>query len=138
MEEEFATYEIALKLKELGFKKECLAFYDKNEDLHLISYGRVTYNNSHDSIAIHPYYRLVCSAPLWQQVIDWFREEHGVIIGYLNVNIKTDLQFMWSISTIKEIDLELPTMSDRCFGNYYKAREQAILKAIEICKTIKL
>ena len=32
MEKEFVTYELALKLKELGFNEPCIATYDEDED----------------------------------------------------------------------------------------------------------
>jgi hypothetical protein len=37
MEKEFISYEIALKLKELGFDEPCFDFYDNNQE------GRINY-----------------------------------------------------------------------------------------------
>ena len=68
MKKEFVTYEIALNLRELGFDKPCLATYHK--DLHTIIpiFAKFT-NQKH-----------ILKAPLWQQVIDWFREKHNILI----------------------------------------------------------
>lgn len=39
MQEQFVTYEIALKLKELGFNEPCFAYYDEEDINHnLIAY----------------------------------------------------------------------------------------------------
>jgi hypothetical protein len=58
MEKEFVTYEIALKLKELGFEEECLAYFEDKE----LTLGRLS------SVGKKRY----LIAPLWQQAIDWF------------------------------------------------------------------
>jgi hypothetical protein len=101
MNGQFCSYEISKRLKELRFKDECLGFYSKHDQFHLISYGRVSYNNTHDSICIHPLYKLDCSAPLWQQVIDWLREEHRfhiqiTPISYLNY---TKIAYFYNIGS---------------------------------------
>ena len=125
MEEQFVTYEIALKLKELGFNEKCFGYFGIQNEVKI----EISYNSDLNLIR-----RDFISAPLWQQVIDWLIEKHGIIIGYMNVNIHTNLEFMWCISTVEEIELNLPNKSERCFKDYQKAREQAILKAIELCK----
>ena len=71
MEKQFVTYDIALKLKLLGFAEECLAFYTPDSKELLPVYqeplkGYFTRASSNESI----------HAPLWQQVIDWFRDTH--------------------------------------------------------------
>jgi len=132
MEKEFVTYKIVKELKELGFKDECLGFYDKDKVLHLISYGRVSYNNTHDSIAIHPHYRLVCSAPLYQQVIDWLRDIHNIGI-YIDFTPKKTILFKETNMgySIDKIDSDTEKHNEIKFK---MAREQAILKAIELIK----
>ena len=35
MQEQFVTHEIALKLKELGFDKECLAWFAENKEIQI-------------------------------------------------------------------------------------------------------
>ena len=140
MEKQFVTYEIALSVKELGFNEECLACYSPhlgNGVFELTSKGSSNEKSSFNERFIKAGAVNGCSAPLWQQVIDWLREKHGIIIGFMNVNIHTNLEFMWCISTVEEIELNLPNKSERCFKDYPKAREQAILKAIELCQNKK-
>lgn len=66
----FVPYEIALKLKEKGFNELCLAnYYDEIEVGMMLTIGNkygYKYNQT--------------PAPLYQQVIDWFREKYGLYI----------------------------------------------------------
>ena len=122
MKEQFVTYVIAKKLKELGFDEECLGSY-----FEWPIPDRGTFELS---------LRGTVPAPLWQQVIDWFREEYNLHIG-ITVN-QFGYGFMFSI-----IDLiKYKCIHDLEGGpnekySYNKAREQAILKAIELCQKKK-
>lgn len=70
------------------------------------------------------------TAPLWQQVIDWLREKYGLHIdldnalgwGYGFIPVGTTLECDWA------------HFEDGHSWDYYEARKQAILKAIELCK----
>ena len=61
MEKEFVPYEIALKLKELGFDKPCLGVYYTKD-------GHVRKCEGDE----------IGDAPLYQQVFRWFREEYNI------------------------------------------------------------
>lgn len=134
MEKEVVTYEIAIKLKELGFNEECILYYtnDKliSEDeflYHIRNGSPLTYNCNEKScqtdwlnwggMSIIP-----TSAPLWQQVINFFMEKHNLCI----FTIKYDNEEFYS--TI------LNKWESSKFKSYEVAREQAILKAIELCQ----
>ena len=60
MEKEFVTYELAVKLKALGFDEECLSYYFNKQ----LSFGSKTA------------YGEVVEAPLYQQAFRWFREKY--------------------------------------------------------------
>lgn len=121
MEKQFVTYEIALKLKELGFDEDCLArFYMGEFQLEFSpeNYPYKEVNSFH--------------APLWQQAIDWFDETHGIVISYNNYRSG----FYWAEISNKKGEILTPLAL-----KYYSketAREQAILKAIQIVKERKL
>ena len=137
MKEQFVSYEIALKLKELGFDAGCLGDYyiipsDKTPNPNGEFLG-LKYED------VSSYTKLV-SAPLWQQVIDWFRNKYNLLIDSpkldeLNIG-------KWSVkitsldkSTVLEEFVDQPYWRlYRCFRTYEEAREQAILKAIELIK----
>jgi hypothetical protein len=69
MLKEFVTYEIAVKLRELGFDDYCLRYYYSNKQLS--DMGGVLCKNS-DICEGCP------AAPLWQQVRSWLLHNHGV------------------------------------------------------------
>ena len=109
MEEQFVTYEIALKLKELWFDEECFGYFrNRDKFLCLGADSRVQRDST--------------LAPLWQQVIDWFREKRDIHL-YLPKSVYGGYVYV--------VDAKY---SDTIYANFYDAREQAILKAIELCK----
>ena len=73
MKEQFVTYEIALKLKELGFDKFCFGLY-KNKKFYR-DYDTFQWDNFSDCI----------KTPLWQQVHS-FLDDNGVIISIIFVD----------------------------------------------------
>lgn len=113
MKKQFVTYEIALKLKELGFDERCLALYKSIDKC--LEYRKHYYRNK--SLPYNKY-----SAPLWQQVIDWFWDNHKILITQYLVPDKTET-IMWLVKS--NVD------------DYYNTKEQAILKAIELCQPEK-
>jgi hypothetical protein len=78
MKEQFVSYEIAKKLKELGFDEPCLGYYSDwgTQEPFLIS---CEYGQEKESCAIRRK-NYLCSAPLLQQALDWFRDKHKIHI----------------------------------------------------------
>jgi hypothetical protein len=69
MKDLFVPYELAVKLKEKGFEKPVLAFYDVDDATFSKPFTELENYNDSGSLV---------SAPLWQQVIDWLREDKGL------------------------------------------------------------
>ena len=127
MTEQFVTYEIALKLKELDFDEisrfgnQTSLYTKEGKHTFYANYGFM-YSGLSDGYIY---------APLWQQIIDWFREQYELSLEYnvcsnglYNVDIHsiTNSKFGYSVTVeINQLD-------------FYNAREQSILKAIEICQ----
>ncbi len=70
----FVNINLSRSLKNKGFDKECLACYDANGII--TSYSSdilkfVNYNSIGD----------VVSAPTYQEVIDWFRNKHNLLLS---------------------------------------------------------
>ena len=70
MKKEFVPYELALKIKELGFDEPCFGWYQwgsLKKEYHPLkeSSGNQSYMREED-----------CNAPLFQQVFRWFREKY--------------------------------------------------------------
>ena len=64
MEKEFVPYELAVKLKEIGFDEECFGAYHNENYLDLES-------EEYD-------YSYAVKAPLFQQAFRWFREKYNM------------------------------------------------------------
>ncbi len=84
---EFVTFDIAKKLKEKGFMKECLCYYiDKdlvyNKESPIANNQLWFSHNKFDNI----WHRDNVDAPTISQVLKWLREEkkHHIIIDYNN------------------------------------------------------
>ena len=79
MKKLFVPYEIALKLKELGFNEECFGEYRQfdGDTPYLQLYQDIDSCSTDDADYC---YTTECLAPLYQQVIDWFREKEIKII----------------------------------------------------------
>ena len=137
MKEQFVTYEIALKLKELGFDEECLAYFNNDKYRDLIC----TCENGMDGDFTVHHYSGDVNAPLWQQVIDWF-DNKNIIIG-IDINPGT---LFYRVHLYKRyyhnpgrLVIRKYFLSGE-FNNFIskeEARKQAILKAIELCKEKK-
>lgn len=81
MTKEFTTYEIAVKLKELGFDEECLGIWKINGDDADLNYKSTLNFKSQEQVDY--VYGNTILAPLWQQAINWIRCEKGIDL-YVN------------------------------------------------------
>lgn len=119
MKKEFVTYEIALKLKELGFDEECFRwwcwingsianFYD-----YRISNSQLIELNNHKNN---------CAAPLWQQAESFLRTK---ILFHI---VFREDGWYWEVLHKEHFS------KNGNFKTYEEAREQAILKCMELLK----
>jgi len=137
MQKQFVTYKIALALKELGFNEECFGFFDKDSEFNMFEYFDLERQNS----TIQSNYGGVkqCTAPLWQQAIDWFRINHDIIIepdvfdkGFLEDD---KFCFQWHIYYKSSSDEDI-CVSPKEWKTYEEARENAILEGIDLVENI--
>ena len=116
----FVPYELAVKLKEKGFSDRCLAYFSDG----LINYTLAFQTDVTDKIIL---------APLYQQVIDWFRETHNLVINvYANAS---GYCFEFHDSAKRggshryDSDMTGPNDSG-CWDEYYDAKQASIEEAI--------
>jgi hypothetical protein len=142
MKDKFVSYDIALKLKELGFNEECLGFWEElNCSWNSYScWGGITELDEDDNYKLflsandlRSYYDNIIKAPLWQDAIDWFRVKHNIHIWIEPVLVEqavSPIKFEYFIL----FDINKDGIKNNClpFHLYEKASEQAILKAIEL------
>lgn len=136
MKNQFVTYEIAKKLKELGFNEMCLAVYcrDISEDKTNPDLLFLDQTENEQRAFSNTQMASVC-APLWQQVIDWLRESHNKEI--IIEAGPADLGYSFTIYYTKDGKKRVASV----IGHdelvevewiYPQARKKAILKALEL------
>lgn len=124
MTTQFVTYEIALGLKRIGFDEKCLAGFgdiystikpDYINTFEESKYFPILFGEDVKTTSKFGWYGIKCKAPLWQQVIDWFLDNYGILIyQYLNPDKKT----FWVVKTTSE--------------SFFESKGLAILEAIKI------
>ena len=119
MKELFVPYEIALLAKEKGFDKACFGYY-------------LTFGNNELMPVVMAFdefkplsYNVYLSAPLYQQLVDWFYTK-GIDIG---VSVSTTGMFQYYIWLIKD---DAAKGWERTGGIYgIESRNLAYIKAFE-------
>ena len=120
MKDDFAPFELAVKLKEKGFDEPCYGYYHcngGNDSFELCGNGDCDFLNSKNKHRI--------AAPTISQVLKWLREEQGYNV---NMRIYSPDGWYW---TIQDRDgnycCSHLTLSDDLFETY----EQAALAGIK-------
>jgi hypothetical protein len=127
MEKEFIPYAEALILKELGFDENCIGFYNAEQELRPVSqkshrpYSRIMRNISLRSNA-------KCTAPLYQKIFRWFRENYA----YQSfISPSNELTYLAYDFTLKGFD---GYFKSKQFETYEEAELECLKKLIEIIK----
>lgn len=130
MKKQFVTYEIALALKELGFDDPCILGLSTLG----VSRHKFTSPMTDDDYIRWDKYDTDLSIPLWQQVIDYFRTKHNIVIELTRFEHTDDI-VEW-VYIIEEWDGNVIVEYNDCehFKTYEEAREAAVLMAIELLK----
>ena len=130
MEKEFVPYELAVKLKALGFDEPCITCYDKLEMV--ASHGKnvFDYKNYNSS-------GYMVSRPTFSQAFRWFRDKniYATINTYHSVN--EDKPFGLSIDYLHESGIwdYFDYRGESDFDTYEKAELACLTKLIEIVET---
>ena len=138
MNKQFTTPEISKQLKDLGFNEPCFCYYyDKGHNLSFHMDAPENVANITNSELSKDHNCICYSAPLWQQVIDWFREKHKL---HIIINIGHDEDFVWYHEEIYKVEntydydpIELDDEGESG-EDFPIIRERAILKAIDLIK----
>jgi len=125
MEKLFVSYEIALQLKEKGFNEPCLASYEKSNNKIEFNIVNSPFQVKTDDIWL---------TPLYQQVIDWFREKHRIIISVNHKTIVKHSSFpvVKFMGTVNVVNKELKTFNTSELPDYYLALTKAIIEALKL------
>ena len=118
MKQEFVPYELALKLKELGFDEEGFGMYGKNGSvLPLVPY------TSEDK------------AILFQQAFRWFREEYNQH-SFIELVFEDEIRFDY-VLYVNEDEADCIDYGDGPFETYEDAELALLDKLIEVAEGIK-
>ena len=116
MEKEFVPYELAFKLKELGFNEPCFGWFTDSQHLYIdnIRNGKMFKSNNG------------CLAPTFSQAFRWFREKYGMYSHIKTSGKISVLEFTW-VSNGK-----YGFFSKNGFETYEEAELACLEKLIEI------
>lgn len=155
MKKQFVSYEIALALKELGFDEECFGYFtpmktwmmegnEFNSEPHFhgcnwpndnntfyFMYIPNTFGDRTESIKNSQFTKSIenVAVPLWQQVIEWFRNLHNIYI-WISYSKGYDNPYSGYIITLNKTN----GITTGYSKSYEESRKRVILKAIELCK----
>ncbi len=138
MKKEFVPYELTVKLKDLGFDEPCIYYFNKSENNQLwqdiesgyyrnsvVSKGNLLWGETYDNGNV--------SAPLWQQVFDWFNEKF-FLMSSIQLKSKNHLgaNYFYVIKNHKDVIDDSHTIIVEGFESVLKARQACLEKLIEI------
>ena len=80
MEKEFVPYELALRLKALGFNEKCYGYFTRDKEFFYFDVDDLSsaYTKNMDNLVVNSVNGLECTAPLYQQAFRWFREKYEI------------------------------------------------------------
>lgn len=151
MNKQFVPYNIALKLKELGFDDECLGVYKlffngqkEYFDLELNNEFYIKNSLCKEKSKYSLLSECSIAAPLWQQAFDWFREKHG-LFSTIAISGSHDYQiYIHNLTDRNKVyfkafkDGFFTKIINFCYQNkdniYEQARQACLEKLVEICK----
>lgn len=139
MKEQFVPYEIALKLKKLGFNDECFGYYSNEYNLEIGLPEKYT-DRCHGNPKEGTYRRIgLISVPLYQQAFDWFRNNFNLSCHIWSGKLNDILFYGYDILDIQEqvriIDNSGNGGGDCDYNTYEDARIECLKKLIEVVKS---
>jgi hypothetical protein len=128
MEKEFVPYELAVKLKTLGFNEPCFGGYNPNpvndDDLGTLIYPTIKLNFEGENIIFNDTESDepncwtieddVILAPMFQQVFKWFREKYDLhhVIHQFTFKKGTDEEYLAEVAKADDTFSECRTYED--------------------------
>lgn len=137
----FVNFETALKLKELGFDEECFGWWHicNSKELRYFfdkEYFLVIKQNWNSEC-------IVINAPIYQQVIDWLREKHNLVIVHdlqagtsMHYNASEE-HFQFNVIKINDCKTKNalhPMHNGKSFNTYYDGLNFVIEETLKLIK----
>jgi hypothetical protein len=119
MEKEFVTYEMAVKLKQLGFEEPCMGvYYGDEDDIQFVLNVRETQYYAQKG------YKNGILVPTWQSAFRWFRNKHRI-----HFRIEKYDEGTWWVS--------YGSWTSDVFDSYEQAENKSLEKLIEFIEREK-
>ncbi len=126
MEKEFVPYELAVKLKELGFDEPCYGYF-LSADMYIETQIRKQTGNA-------------ISAPLFQQAFRWFRENYNLFCE-INIDKTMEPKFAYTIMEYESAQFfegfNEDILSEYLYYKHEEAELACLEKLIEIIEGVK-
>lgn len=132
----FVPYEIAKQLKEMGFDWPCLAIFKYKDFITVQDYNLNPCTNTDLDSEFH------IAAPLFQQVVDWLREEKKITIIINHIDNTKRFQFDYEIMDARidsrelndqeQTDQAKSVYSKESFKTYYQALLHALTTTLKL------
>jgi hypothetical protein len=120
MEKEFIPFELALKMKQLGFDEPCMYYVDEQNNSFIYNF------QTHPDEFIEWCGVTVISTPLFQQAFRWFREKYQLHSTITSISQES---WQWHITKPGE---SLGKMYQEDFYTYEEAELACLFKLIDI------
>lgn len=135
MNEDFVSFELAVKLKEKGFKELCLAYYTNYDILYYNYYHKAgaCYRDcylSHNSMPKDSVSGKFVDAPTISQVLKWLRREKNIFIEIFLYD-RMYSAFVKSVTQIDENDLFHKCLNEDTSDEEYATYEQSAFAGIK-------
>lgn len=118
MNEDFAPFELAVKLKEKGFNEPCYGYYHRDggdNSFEVCGNGDCDFLNSKNKHRI--------AAPTIPQVLKWLRNTY-------NLHVET---YPYGFGMWKFLVTNITTLEERALCDKYTSSEQAALAGVNYC-----
>jgi hypothetical protein len=136
LQKEFIPYELALRMKALGFDESCFAIWSGINELNFSvtdttrlysSEFRINGSQSCKSY-VNDFNSRRVAAPLYQQAFRWFREKYK-LFGEINLTTKQEDVEVFEFFVL---DINEPLFESNDYTNYEEAEQACLEKLIEI------
>jgi hypothetical protein len=127
MIKEFVPYELALKLKELGFNEPCFGYYFTLNGTDWNFADNYEFYQIDDQLNIG--YKFTLLAPTWQQAFRWFRENYD--LEGIPQRAEWNTWYKFWIYELHE-DCKIMISNGMQFNTYEEAELACLDKLIEI------
>lgn len=133
MNDNFVPYEIAKAVQQKGFNEVCFLYWRAELDgsMQLFHYNDKYIEDAHGSQNSDNAKYVDCTAPLWQQVVEWILDKYGLFVWVNGAFIgRGDYEGMISIKEEKGLMYIRQTQTTKLYSTYREALQAAIEKAL--------